>query len=35
MVVPTSYGRSGDVLYLHGSVASRSLRPPAGLHRSW
>ena len=26
MVVPTSYGRSGDVLYLHGSVASRSLR---------
>jgi nitroimidazol reductase NimA-like FMN-containing flavoprotein (pyridoxamine 5'-phosphate oxidase superfamily) len=26
MVVPTSYGRSGDTLYLHGSVASRSLR---------
>jgi nitroimidazol reductase NimA-like FMN-containing flavoprotein (pyridoxamine 5'-phosphate oxidase superfamily) len=26
MVVPTSYGRAGDVLYLHGSVASRSLR---------
>ena len=26
MVVPTSYGRSGDSLYLHGSVASRSLR---------
>ena len=26
MVVPTSYGRDGDVLYLHGSVASRSLR---------
>jgi len=26
MVVPTSYGRSGDVLYLHGSVASRTLR---------
>ncbi len=26
MVVPTSYGRSGGDLYLHGSVASRSLR---------
>jgi nitroimidazol reductase NimA-like FMN-containing flavoprotein (pyridoxamine 5'-phosphate oxidase superfamily) len=26
MVVPTSYGRAGDVLYLHGSAASRSLR---------
>jgi len=26
MVVPTSYGRAGDHLYLHGSVASRSLR---------
>jgi nitroimidazol reductase NimA-like FMN-containing flavoprotein (pyridoxamine 5'-phosphate oxidase superfamily) len=26
MVVPTSYGRSGAHLYLHGSVASRSLR---------
>ena len=26
MVVPTSYGRSGDTFYLHGSVASRSLR---------
>jgi nitroimidazol reductase NimA-like FMN-containing flavoprotein (pyridoxamine 5'-phosphate oxidase superfamily) len=26
MVVPTSYGRDGDALYLHGSVASRSLR---------
>jgi len=26
MVVPTTYGRSGDVLYVHGSVASRSLR---------
>jgi nitroimidazol reductase NimA-like FMN-containing flavoprotein (pyridoxamine 5'-phosphate oxidase superfamily) len=26
MVVPTSYGRREDVLYLHGSVASRSLR---------
>jgi nitroimidazol reductase NimA-like FMN-containing flavoprotein (pyridoxamine 5'-phosphate oxidase superfamily) len=26
MVVPTSYGRDGDRLYLHGSVASRSLR---------
>jgi nitroimidazol reductase NimA-like FMN-containing flavoprotein (pyridoxamine 5'-phosphate oxidase superfamily) len=26
MVLPTSYGRSGDRLFLHGSVASRSLR---------
>jgi nitroimidazol reductase NimA-like FMN-containing flavoprotein (pyridoxamine 5'-phosphate oxidase superfamily) len=26
MVVPTSYGRRGDDLFLHGSVASRSLR---------
>ena len=26
MVVPTTYGRAGDALYLHGSVASRSLR---------
>ena len=26
MVVPTTYGRRGDHLYLHGSVASRSLR---------
>lgn len=26
MVLPTSYGRSGDTLFLHGSVASRSLR---------
>jgi nitroimidazol reductase NimA-like FMN-containing flavoprotein (pyridoxamine 5'-phosphate oxidase superfamily) len=26
MVVPTSYGRLEDRLYLHGSVASRSLR---------
>ncbi len=26
MVLPTSYGRRGDRLYLHGSVASRSLR---------
>ncbi len=26
MVVPTTYGRRGDDLYLHGSVASRSLR---------
>ncbi len=25
-VIPTSYGRSGDVLYLHGSAASRMLR---------
>jgi uncharacterized protein len=26
MVVPTNYARDGDHLYLHGSVASRSLR---------
>ncbi|MDI5970303.1 pyridoxamine 5'-phosphate oxidase family protein [Streptomyces sp. SL13] len=26
MVVPTVYGTDGDTLYLHGSVASRSLR---------
>ena len=26
MVVPTTYGRDGNWLYLHGSVASRSLR---------
>jgi nitroimidazol reductase NimA-like FMN-containing flavoprotein (pyridoxamine 5'-phosphate oxidase superfamily) len=26
MVVPTTYGRDGDRLYVHGSVASRSLR---------
>lgn len=26
MVVPTSYARRGEFLYLHGSVASRSLR---------
>lgn len=25
-VIPTSYGRSGDTLYLHGSTASRMLR---------
>jgi nitroimidazol reductase NimA-like FMN-containing flavoprotein (pyridoxamine 5'-phosphate oxidase superfamily) len=25
MVIPTVYGRDGDTLYLHGSVASRSL----------
>ncbi len=25
-VIPTSYGRSGDILYLHGSAASRMLR---------
>src|SRR5437660_11725099 len=25
-VIPTSYGRSGDDLYIHGSAASRMLR---------
>jgi uncharacterized protein len=29
MVVPTNYARDGDHLYLHGSVASRSLRTAA------
>jgi nitroimidazol reductase NimA-like FMN-containing flavoprotein (pyridoxamine 5'-phosphate oxidase superfamily) len=29
MVVPTTYGRNGNSLYLHGSVASRSLRTGA------
>jgi len=28
MVVPTIYGYDSDTLYLHGSVASRSLNPP-------
>jgi len=26
LVIPTSYGRDGDVLYIHGSAASRMLR---------
>ena len=30
MVVPTTYGRAGDRLYLHGSVASRSVRRARG-----
>jgi nitroimidazol reductase NimA-like FMN-containing flavoprotein (pyridoxamine 5'-phosphate oxidase superfamily) len=25
-VIPTSYGRNGDILYIHGSAASRMLR---------
>jgi uncharacterized protein len=29
-VIPTGYGRAGDVLYLHGSAASRMLRTLAG-----
>ncbi len=29
-VIPTGYGRSGDMLYLHGSAASRMLRTLAG-----
>jgi nitroimidazol reductase NimA-like FMN-containing flavoprotein (pyridoxamine 5'-phosphate oxidase superfamily) len=29
VVLPTGYGRAGDVLYLHGSVASRSLAAAA------
>ena len=30
MVVPTTYGRAGDRLYVHGSVASQSLRRARG-----
>jgi hypothetical protein len=26
VVIPTGYGRSGDILYIHGSVASRMFR---------
>jgi nitroimidazol reductase NimA-like FMN-containing flavoprotein (pyridoxamine 5'-phosphate oxidase superfamily) len=29
-VIPTSYGRSGDKLYIHGSAASRMLRSLSG-----
>jgi len=29
-VIPTGYGRAGDMLYLHGSAASRMLRTLAG-----
>jgi len=29
VVIPTSYGRSGDTLYVHGSTASRMLRTMA------
>lgn len=29
-VIPTNYGRSGDVLYIHGSPASRMLRTLSG-----
>ncbi|WP_229686012.1 pyridoxamine 5'-phosphate oxidase family protein [Longimycelium tulufanense] len=29
-VLPTGYGRDGDVLYLHGSTGARSLRTAAG-----
>jgi nitroimidazol reductase NimA-like FMN-containing flavoprotein (pyridoxamine 5'-phosphate oxidase superfamily) len=31
VVLPTGYGRAGDVLYVHGSVASRSLAAGAEL----
>jgi nitroimidazol reductase NimA-like FMN-containing flavoprotein (pyridoxamine 5'-phosphate oxidase superfamily) len=31
LVLPTGYGRVGDVLYLHGSVAARSLAAAAEL----
>lgn len=34
MVVPTSYARQGDRLFLHGSVASRSLRAARGPVRA-
>ena len=30
VVIPTAYGRRGDMLYLHGSAASRMLRALAG-----
>lgn len=30
LVLPTGYGRVGDVLYLHGSTGARSLRESAG-----
>ena len=30
IVIPTAYGRAEDVLYIHGSVASRMLRALAG-----
>jgi len=29
-VIPTNYGRAGDMLYLHGSAASRMLRALSG-----
>jgi nitroimidazol reductase NimA-like FMN-containing flavoprotein (pyridoxamine 5'-phosphate oxidase superfamily) len=29
VVLPTGYGRDGDVLYLHGSTGARSLRAAA------
>jgi nitroimidazol reductase NimA-like FMN-containing flavoprotein (pyridoxamine 5'-phosphate oxidase superfamily) len=29
-VIPTTYGRSGDVLYIHGSAASRMLKEMRG-----
>jgi nitroimidazol reductase NimA-like FMN-containing flavoprotein (pyridoxamine 5'-phosphate oxidase superfamily) len=29
-VIPTNYGRTGDLLYLHGSAASRMLRTLSG-----
>jgi nitroimidazol reductase NimA-like FMN-containing flavoprotein (pyridoxamine 5'-phosphate oxidase superfamily) len=29
-VIPTNYGRTGDMLYLHGSAASRMLRTLSG-----
>jgi uncharacterized protein len=29
-VIPTNYGRAGDILYLHGSAASRMLRTLSG-----
>lgn len=30
VVIPTSYARSGDVIYIHGSAASRMMRTLAG-----
>ena len=30
VVIPTAYGRVGDLLYLHGSAASRMMRSLSG-----
>lgn len=30
VVIPTAYGRAGDLIYIHGSAASRAMRAAAG-----